>query len=58
VETYRKEGSDKVPFSGRRIKRGLYLQSDGKVMNADINGSVNIGRKYNERSFKYSRSTG
>ena len=51
IPVYGKEGSDKVSFSGRRIKRGLYLQGDGKVMNADINGSVNIGRKYDERIF-------
>ena len=33
-------------FSGRRVKRGLYRASDGSVLNADINGSVNILRKY------------
>ena len=33
-------------FSGKRIKRGLYRSSDGRLVNADINGSVNILRKY------------
>ncbi|MEM0326704.1 MAG: hypothetical protein QW733_06720, partial [Desulfurococcaceae archaeon] len=32
-------------FSGKRIKRGLYLTKDGKVINADVNGSLNILRK-------------
>lgn len=32
-------------FSGKRIKRGLYRAASGQVINADINGSANIGRK-------------
>ena len=32
-------------FSGRRIKRGLYKTSDGRLINADVNGSYNIMRK-------------
>jgi IS605 OrfB family transposase len=32
-------------FSGRRAKRGLYVSKDGFRFNADINGSLNIGRK-------------
>ena len=32
--------------SGKRIKRGLYKASSGLVLNADINGSLNIMRKY------------
>ena len=40
-----------MTFSGKRIKRGLYLQDDGKVMNADINGAANTGRKYDSRIF-------
>ena len=51
IPVYGKEGADKVLFSGKRVKRGLYIQDDGKAMNADINGSVNIGRKYDERIF-------
>ena len=35
-----------TPFSGTRIHRGLYRASDGSVLNADINGSVNILKKY------------
>lgn len=35
-------------FSGKRTKRGLYVGKDGKdgfAINADVNGSLNIGRK-------------
>ena len=44
IPTY---GDEDIPsFSGRRVKRGLYKTADGSVLNADINGSVNILRKY------------
>ena len=32
-------------FSGKRIHRGLYQSKNGTVINADVNGSANIGRK-------------
>ena len=32
-------------FSGRRNKRGLYKTKDGILINADLNGSLNIMRK-------------
>ena len=35
-------------FSGKRIYRGLYQTSDGHLINADINGSYNIMKKYLE----------
>ena len=31
-------------FSGRRVKRGLYRASTGRRIQADVNGSYNIGR--------------
>lgn len=44
-----KELSDKeydaLKFSGKRIKRGLYRNKDGSVVNADLNAAANIGRK-------------
>ena len=45
IPTY---GVDETPttFNGKRIYRGLYRSSDGSVLNADINGSINILRKY------------
>lgn len=42
-------------FSGHRIKRGLYRSGDGRLINADVNGSYNILRKglvNNNQSFK------
>jgi len=37
---------DAVPeFSGKRKCRGLYVSKDGFAVNADVNGSLNIGRK-------------
>ena len=32
-------------FSGRRIKRGLYLSAVGVTVNADLNAAANIMRK-------------
>lgn len=32
-------------FSGKRIHRGLYQSKNGTLINADVNGSANIGRK-------------
>ena len=32
-------------FSGKRVKRGLYRSGNGTLLNADVNGSANIGRK-------------
>ena len=48
-------GDTEIPeFSGKRIHRGLYRSNDGRVLNADINGSVNILKKY----FKERKSNG
>ena len=35
----------KHTFSGKRVKRGLYRASNGRYINADINGAGNIIRK-------------
>ena len=40
-----KERNPTPTFSGKRLKRGLYRSSDGHLINADINGAANIGRK-------------
>lgn len=37
--------SENIEFSGKRKKRGLYVSKDGFAVNADVNGSMNIGRK-------------
>lgn len=33
-------------YQGKRLKRGLFESSNGTRINADVNGSLNIGRKY------------
>lgn len=33
-------------YLGKRVKRGLFTSSDGRKINADINGSLNILKKY------------
>lgn len=38
---------EKVTFSGKRVRRGLYMSGDGIKLNADINGAINILRKGN-----------
>ena len=32
-------------YLGKRVKRGLYKSKEGKVINADLNGAINIMRK-------------
>ena len=32
-------------YLGKRIFRGLFKTANGKLINADLNGSLNIGRK-------------
>ncbi len=32
-------------YLGRRVKRGMFKTSSGLMVNADVNGSLNIGRK-------------
>ena len=38
--------SKQKEYLGKRIKRGLFQSKKGIRINADINGSLNIGRKY------------
>lgn len=33
-------------YQGKRIKRGLFQSKTGKLINADVNGSLNILKKY------------
>lgn len=44
-------------FSGKRVHRGLYRSKNGMLLNADLNGSLNILRKSNVVSLEalYSR---
>ncbi len=38
-------------YLGKRVKRGLFKSAVGKVINADVNGALNIGRKVFGDSF-------
>ena len=40
-----KEETEEIKFSGRRIKRGIYKSKQGKIINADLNGALNILKK-------------
>ena len=42
---------DIPPFSGKRVKRGLYRAANGRRINADVNGSYNTIRKALPDSF-------
>lgn len=45
-------------FSGKRVKRGLYVASDGTKINADVNGAYNIMRKGKQNFRKEELSSG
>lgn len=46
IPTYKKNSKTRYVFSGMRIKRGLYVSAGKTKLNADVNGSLNILRKY------------
>ena len=45
IPIYNDNNLNTYSFSGQRIKRGLYKTSTNKLINADINGALNIMRK-------------
>ncbi|GGA15622.1 transposase [Okeania sp. KiyG1] len=45
IPVYNKSEKNQVTFSGKRIKRGLYRTASKRLINADVNGSLNIMRK-------------
>lgn len=45
IPVYKKDANITYIFSGTRIKRGLYKDNLGRVINADLNGAGNIMRK-------------
>jgi putative transposase len=51
IPMYDPKRKDKPAFSGKREHRGLYRASDGRRINADMNGSYNILRKTFPDSF-------
>ena len=48
IPVYKKEKTDEYVFSGKRENRRLYKSSTGKCINADLNESANILRKWDE----------
>lgn len=45
IPVYNDDNPQEYSFSGKRIKRGLYRTASGQVLNADVNGALNILRK-------------
>lgn len=51
IPVYNADNPKEYQFSGKRIKRGLYRTKDEHLVNADLNGSLNIGRKSKHEGF-------
>ncbi|HHP7232815.1 MAG TPA: RNA-guided endonuclease InsQ/TnpB family protein [Xenococcaceae cyanobacterium] len=51
IPVYNADNPVKPKFSGRRVKRGLYKTKTGHLINADCNGSLNIGFKSKHDGF-------
>ena len=45
IPIYNADNPREYEFSGKRIKRGLYRTKSKKLLNADVNGALNILRK-------------
>ena len=45
LPVYNADNPQEYSFSGKRVHRGLYQTANGKTLNADINGALNIMRK-------------
>ncbi len=45
IPVYNNDNPKEYQFSGNRVHRGLYKTANGKTVNADINGALNIMRK-------------
>lgn len=45
IPVYNNDNPKTYQFSGNRIYRGLYKTANGKYLNADVNGALNILRK-------------
>ena len=47
IPVYNENNEEKYKFTGKRVKRGLYRTKNGMILNADVNGALNILRKSN-----------
>ena len=45
IPVYNADNPQSYIFSGTRIQRGLYRTADGTLLNADVNGALNIMKK-------------
>lgn len=45
IPVYNADNPKTYSFSGKRVQRGLYRTADGRLLNADVNGALNILRK-------------
>nr|WP_238586037.1 transposase [Kandleria vitulina] len=45
MPVYNADNPREYQFSGKRIHRGQYKTESGKIINADVNGALNIMRK-------------
>ena len=45
IPVYNADNPKQYVFSGKRIHRGLYRCANGKTLNADVNGALNILNK-------------
>ena len=45
IPVYNADNSREYQFSGKRVHRGQYKTANGKTINADVNGALNIMRK-------------
>lgn len=45
LPAYKPNDNKEYSFLGKRVKRGIYQSKEGKLLNADVNGSYNIMRK-------------
>lgn len=45
IPTYNADNPQDYTFSGKRVHRGEYKTADGRRLNADVNGALNILRK-------------
>ena len=57
IPVYNADNPKEYQFSGKRIHRGQYKTASGKILNADVNGALNILRKSSVVSLRtlYSR---
>lgn len=58
IPKYNADNPKEYQFSGKRIKRGMYKTKSGKLVNADINGALNILAKSKAVDISVLRSSG